>query len=88
MLIASGMGKVADGAAVVTILLIALAIQILWLLLRSWRTAFHRREPIALIAMWLLAFVLARTVIVNGRAADERRHREDFPEFYDQAERP
>ena len=84
ILLASGLGRVIDAAMVAWILMIGAAATVIWLL--SWiGRSVSKRERIAIVAFWVV--IIGWTVLIweGGRMADERRHREAFPELYQES---
>jgi hypothetical protein len=81
VLLASGLGRAIDAAVVGGILMIGAASTVIWLLSCIGRSV-GKRERIAIAAFWVVIVGLTVLIWEGGRMADERRHREAFPELY------
>jgi hypothetical protein len=82
LILASGLGRAMDAAFVQMVLFFGCAVSAVWLYSMWKRSRVKLAERFAFAAFWVGVIALSVWVWEGGRIADERHHREAFPEVY------
>jgi hypothetical protein len=80
--IASGLGQIADFKAATFVVLLAALVSTVWGIIVFVRREHVRLHLIGIAVLMIVAFCLGKRIMIAGRAYDDRKHREAFPELY------